>query len=223
MGQFNAASVLDHWVVAGTATILQLLSLILKLVIQADIHVYFYFSPQKGRPTSVSSRTFKWKTLYPYVLLPQVLTYTVLKIKTIKHNLKDVLQIYKQSPSHYVLWKCRTVSNCKHPHWTFLRTQLSLKLHLSFNHKNMTNCVSPILPYVMLRLILHSAPCCVKLQRVQGCAPELPLKSPPDWTNTLAAVVVWKYAAMRIPVLVFSEHLFRERQVSLHSFPLMLR
>lgn len=23
----------------------------------------------------------------------------------------------------------------------FLRTELSLKLHLSFNHKNMTNCV----------------------------------------------------------------------------------
>lgn len=62
----------------------------------------------------------------------------------------------------------------------FLRTQLSLKLHLSFNHKNMTICVSPILPYITLRLILHSAPCCVKLESMQGCASELPLKSPPD-------------------------------------------
>lgn len=62
----------------------------------------------------------------------------------------------------------------------FLTMQLSLKLHLSFSHKDMTNCVSPILPYIMLRLILHSAPCCVKLQRVQGCAPELPLRSPPN-------------------------------------------
>lgn len=86
------------------------------------------------------------------------------------------------------------------------RTQFLLKLHSSFNHKKMTGCVSPILPYVTLRLILHfSSLLCKDSRCAERCASELPLKSPPDWTNTLASVDVQKYAATHIPVLIFSE------------------
>lgn len=106
------------------------------------------------------------------------------------------------------------------------RTQFLLKLHSSFNHKkNDRLCQpNPTLRHTKVNPPLQ-LPAVQRLRCAERCASELPLKSPPDRTNTLASVDVQKYAATHIPVLIFSELfliflLSRDRQVSLHSFPL---
>jgi len=98
------------------------------------------------------------------------------------------------------------------------RTQLLLKLHWSFNHKKPTGCVSPILPYITLRLILHLAPCCAKTGEV--CFRTAPQE--PSWLNKHTGISCCTKVCSHTHTSAAIFWTFIQRQVSLHSFPLML-
>lgn len=103
-----------------------------------------------------------------------------------------------------------------------LRTQLLSTLH--FSHKKITDCISPILPYITLRLILHfSSLLCEDSELCRGVLPNCPsgvlLTEQTHWHPLYKSMQPRTYQCWHFLNCL----LFRERQVSLHSFPLMFR
>lgn len=98
----------------------------------------------------------------------------------------------------------------------FLRTELSLKLHPSFNHKNVINCVSPILlTYAKINPPLRSLLCETR-EHAGVCFRTAPQK--PSWLNKHTGSSCWTKVCSRAHTSAGLFWTFIQRETGLTSF-----